>query len=169
MSVVRQDEAREVGEHSPCEVVLPSGQGGIASAPGDLKGDGFPFIEYLGTKRSPATLANPRALRGKSHFTPTSSSWLNQVERWFGLITDRMTRRRTFRSVAELERAIYQRLAHWNNDPQALVWTAAAGVILDMVRRYLELAGTAHWRLCFYDASCADSDGEGGSIQLRRH
>jgi transposase len=78
------------------------------------------------------------------HFTPTSSSWLNQVERWFGLITDRMIRRGTFRSVAELERAIYQWLAHWNNEPKAFVWTATADVILDKVRRCKELTGTAH-------------------------
>jgi transposase len=78
------------------------------------------------------------------HFTPTSSSWLNQVERWFGLLTDRMIRRGTFRSVAELERAIYQWLATWNNEPIAFVWTATADVILDKVRRCKELAGTAH-------------------------
>jgi hypothetical protein len=56
------------------------------------------------------------------HFTPTSSSWLNQVERWFGLITDRMIRRRTFCSVPELEQAIYQWLATWNDKPKPLVW-----------------------------------------------
>jgi len=78
------------------------------------------------------------------HFTPTSTSWLNQVERWFGLITDRVIRRGTFRSVAELERAIYQWLATWNNGPQPFVWTATADIILDKVRRCKELAGTAH-------------------------
>jgi transposase/DNA-binding CsgD family transcriptional regulator len=78
------------------------------------------------------------------HFTPTSSSWLNQVERWFALITDRMIRRGTFRSVAELERAIYQWLATWNTDPKGFVWTATADIILDKVRRCKELAGTAH-------------------------
>ena len=78
------------------------------------------------------------------HFTPTSSSWLNQVERWFGLITERMIRRGTFRSVAELERAIYQWLATWNQEPQPFAWTATADVILDKVRRCKELAGTAH-------------------------
>ncbi len=78
------------------------------------------------------------------HFTPTSSSWLNQVERWFALITDRMIRRGTFRSVAELERAIYQWLASWNNEPKPFVWTATADVILDKVRRCKELAGTEH-------------------------
>ncbi|MGH9350770.1 MAG: IS630 family transposase, partial [Terriglobia bacterium] len=48
------------------------------------------------------------------HFTPTSSSWLNQVERFFALITERMIRRGTFHSAGELEKAIYQWLAHWN-------------------------------------------------------
>jgi len=78
------------------------------------------------------------------HFTPTSSSWLNQVERWFGLITERMIRRGTFQSVAELERAIYQWLANWNQKPRAFVWKATADVILDKVRRCKELNGTAH-------------------------
>jgi transposase len=53
------------------------------------------------------------------HFTPTSSSWLNQVERWFALITDRMIRRGTFLSVHELEQAIYLWLANRNNDPNS--------------------------------------------------
>src|SRR5437660_5178333 len=78
------------------------------------------------------------------HFTPTSSSWLNQVERRFGLITDRMIRRGTFHSVTELERAIYQWLANWNHEPQPFIWKATADVILDKVRRCKELAGTAH-------------------------
>src|SRR6185437_4728357 len=52
------------------------------------------------------------------HFTPTSSSWLNQVERLFGLITDRMIRRGTFHCADDLERAIYQWLANWNNQPR---------------------------------------------------
>jgi transposase len=78
------------------------------------------------------------------HFTPTSSSWLNQVERWFALITQRMIRRGTFRSVTELEQAIYQWLAHWNQEPRPFVWKATAEVILDKVRRCKELAGTPH-------------------------
>lgn len=78
------------------------------------------------------------------HFTPTSSSWLNQVERWFGLITDKMIRRGTFHSVDELERAIYAWLARWNDGPKPFVWTATADVILEKVRRCKELNGTAH-------------------------
>jgi transposase len=72
------------------------------------------------------------------HFTPTSSSWLNQIERLFGLITDRMIRRGTFLGVDELERAIYQWLAHWNSQPKPFVWKATADVILDKVRRCKE-------------------------------
>ncbi len=78
------------------------------------------------------------------HFTPTSSSWLNQVERWFGLITDKMIRRGTFHSVDELERAIYNWLAHWNEAPKPFNWTATADVILEKVRRCKELNGTPH-------------------------
>jgi len=78
------------------------------------------------------------------HFTPTSSSWLNQVERFFALITERMIRRGTFRSVEELERAIYAWLASWNDTPKPFAWKATADVILDKVRRCKELAGTAH-------------------------
>jgi transposase len=76
--------------------------------------------------------------RFQFHFTPTNSSWLNQVERLFGLITDRMIRRGTFHCVEELERAIYQWLAHWNHEPQPFVWKATADVILDKVHRCKE-------------------------------
>jgi transposase len=76
------------------------------------------------------------------HFTPTSSSWLNQVERWFALITNRMIRRGTFHSVQELERALYQWLAGWNGEPAPFIWKASADVILDKVRRCKELART---------------------------
>ena len=105
------------------------------------------IVDNYGTHKSAAVQRwlKPKARRRfHFHFTPTSSSWLNQVERWFGLITDRMIRRGTFRSVAELERAIYQWLATWNADPTAFIWTATADIILDKVRRCKELAGTAH-------------------------
>ena len=72
------------------------------------------------------------------HFTPTSSSWLNQVERLFGLITDQMIRRGTFHCVHELEQAIYQWLANWNIEPRPFVWRATADVILDKIRRCRE-------------------------------
>jgi transposase len=76
------------------------------------------------------------------HFTPTSSSWLNQVERFFALITGRMIRRGTFHSAEELEKAIYHWLVGWNGDPTPFVWKATADVILDKVRRCKELSKT---------------------------
>lgn len=76
------------------------------------------------------------------HFTPTSSSWLNQVERFFALITGRMIRRGTFHSADELEQAIYKWLANWNGSPTPFVWKASADVILDKVRRCKELTKT---------------------------
>ena len=76
------------------------------------------------------------------HFTPTSSSWLNQVERFFALITGRMIRRGTFHNADELEKAIYQWLAHWNGAPTPFTWKASADLILDKVRRCKELPGT---------------------------
>lgn len=76
------------------------------------------------------------------HFTPTSSSWLNQVERFFALITGRMIRRGTFHNVHELEQAIYKWLASWNGESIPFVWKATADVILDKVRRCKELAAT---------------------------
>jgi transposase len=105
------------------------------------------IVDNYGTHKSAAVqrwLKPAKRRRFHFHFTPTSSSWLNQVERWFGLITERMIRRGTFHSVADLERAIYQWLATWNTDPQAFVWTATADIILDKVRRCKEFAGTAH-------------------------
>jgi transposase len=77
------------------------------------------------------------------HFTPTSSSWLNQVERFFALITDRMIRRGAFYSTQELEAAIYLWLANWNRDLTPFVWKASADVILAKVRRCKELSKTA--------------------------
>jgi len=83
-----------------------------------------------------------RRSRFHFHFTPTSSSWLNQVERFFALITGRMIRRGTFHSADELEQAIYKWLAHWNGAPAPFVWKASADVILDKVRRCKELTRT---------------------------
>ena len=58
------------------------------------------------------------------HFVPTSSSWLNLVERWFGELTAKAIRRGSFASVADLESAIAQFLAAWNENPKPFVWTA---------------------------------------------
>jgi transposase len=72
------------------------------------------------------------------HFTPTSSSWLNQVERFFAQITERRIRRGAFKSVAELERAIEEYLQAHNQHPRPFVWTKSADVILNKVRKLAE-------------------------------
>lgn len=72
------------------------------------------------------------------HFTPTSASWLNLVERFFAEITERRIRRGTFRSVASLECAIMDYIAHRNQAPKPFIWTATADDILDKVRSFCE-------------------------------
>jgi transposase len=69
------------------------------------------------------------------HFTPTCSSWLNLVERWFREITTKRIRRGSFRSVAALERAIYSYIAAYNETPRPLVWTADLKDILPKIMR----------------------------------
>jgi transposase len=72
------------------------------------------------------------------HFTPTSSSWLNQVERFFAAITEKRLRRGVFRSVAALERAILKYLEEHNKNPRPFVWTADADLILNRVKKVIE-------------------------------
>jgi transposase len=69
------------------------------------------------------------------HFTPTSSSWLNMVERFFGKLTDKAIRRGVFHSVPDLIAAIEEYLQANNENPEPFVWTATAGEILEKVRR----------------------------------
>jgi transposase len=72
------------------------------------------------------------------HFTPTSGSWLNQVERFFAEITERRIRRGAFRSIAALEAAIMEYLANHNENPRPFVWTANADLILERVKKVCE-------------------------------
>src|SRR6202050_1165377 len=67
------------------------------------------------------------------HFIPTSSSWLNQVERFFAEITEKRIRRGAFRSVKALEQAIVDYLEHHNKDPKPFVWTKTADAILERI------------------------------------
>ena len=69
------------------------------------------------------------------HFTPTSSSWLNLVERWFRELTDKRLRRGSFNSVADLIAAIEEYLTIHNEDQKPFVWTATADSSLAKVRR----------------------------------
>lgn len=67
-------------------------------------------------------LADPKRERWHLHFTPTSSSWLSLVERWFSQITERRLRRGAFTSVDDLVCAIETWAEHWNDDPRPFVW-----------------------------------------------
>jgi transposase len=72
------------------------------------------------------------------HLTPTYSSWLNLVERWFAELTTRKLRRAAHRSVAELEADLTAWIAAWNDDPKPFVWTKTADEILDNLAGYLQ-------------------------------
>ena len=77
-------------------------------------------------------------LRFTLHFTPTYSSWLNLVERWFAELTTKWLRRGTHRSTKELEVAITQWIDQWNIDPKPFVWHKSADEILETLAAYCE-------------------------------
>jgi transposase len=76
------------------------------------------------------------------HFTPTSSSWLNQIERWFAEITRKRIRRGTFRSVRELIKAIHEYIRIYNDNPRPFQWIASASRIIRKVRKYKAISET---------------------------
>lgn len=82
--------------------------------------------------------------RFRFHFIPTSSSWLNLVERWFGEITRKRIRRGTFQSVNQLVQAIEEYIAHNNTDPKPFVWTKRADEIIKKVNRCKAVLETLH-------------------------
>jgi transposase len=89
-------------------------------------------------------LAAPARARFHLHFTPTGSSWLNLVERWFRELTTRRLRRGVFRSVPDLVATIYAYIALNNADPKPFVWTASVEAILAKVGRCRAILETAH-------------------------
>jgi transposase len=96
-------------------------------------------LDNSSTHKTPAIQrwlkAHPRFVL---HFTPTSSSWLNLVERWFAELTTKLLQRGTHRSVPALNRDIRAWIQTWNDDPRPFVWTKPAEEILDAIRRYCE-------------------------------
>jgi transposase len=72
------------------------------------------------------------------HFIPTSSSWLNMVERWFRELTDQAIRRGVFLSVPDLEKKIADYLTAWNENPRPFIWTATVGEIVEKIARARE-------------------------------
>ena len=103
------------------------------------------ILDNYGTHKHPAVARwlknHPRFVL---HFTPTSSSWLNLVERWFGEITRKRIRRGAFKSVAELIRAIEDYVRVNNQNPKPFVWTKRADEILEKVGRCKAAAVTQH-------------------------
>jgi transposase len=80
-------------------------------------------------------LAHKDRRRWHLHYTPTSSSWVNLIERWFKELTDKRLRRGTFTSVADLTAAITAWAQHWNTNPTPFIWKATAEDIITKVRR----------------------------------
>ena len=75
------------------------------------------------------------------HFTPTGSSWINQVERWFALLTDKLIRRDVDTSIQALEDDIRAWITTWNTDPRPFTWTKTADEILTSLADYLTKIG----------------------------
>ena len=96
-------------------------------------------LDNYATHKTPAIhqwlLKHPRF---HLHFTPTSSSWLNLVERWFAELTNRKLRRSAHRSVTELEDDIRKWINEWNKSPKPFVWTKSADDILKTVAEYCQ-------------------------------
>ncbi len=102
--------------------------------------------DNYGTHKTPAIKGwlakHPRV---HMHFTPTGSSWLNQVERWFGFLTDQKIRRGAHKSVQALEADIRSWIKSWNDNPKPFVWKKSAEEILDSLARYLQrTSGAGH-------------------------
>ena len=94
-------------------------------------------MDNYGTHKTPSVKGwLARHPRFHVHFTPTSGSWLNQVERWFATLTQRQIRRGTHRSTVELEQAIRTYLHRYNRDPKPFVWTKTADQILESIKRF---------------------------------
>ena len=96
-------------------------------------------LDNSSTHKTPAIqrwlAAHPRFLL---HFTPTSSSWLNLVERWFAELTTKKLRRGAHRSVGALNADIRAWIETWNDNPRAFVWTKTADQILESIARYCQ-------------------------------
>lgn len=97
------------------------------------------ILDNYGTHKTPAIqqwlIRHPRF---RLHFIPTSSSWLNQVERWFAQITNRRIRRGSFNAVRELEKAIMDYIQNHNHNPKPFAWTATADIIFDKIKSICE-------------------------------
>lgn len=103
------------------------------------------IVDNYGTHKHPKVIAwLEKHPRFHFHFIPTSSSWLNLVERWFGEITRKRIRRGTFQSVDQLVQAIEEYIEHNNANPKSFVWTKKAEEIIEKVDRCKAILETLH-------------------------
>jgi putative transposase len=104
------------------------------------------IVDNYATHKHPKVKAwLARRSRYHIHYTPTYASWLNQVERWFGIITQKAIRRGSFSNVKELIKKIQRFVDHYNANTSPFVWTATADSILAKVQRLCSLtSGTRH-------------------------
>jgi transposase len=104
------------------------------------------ICDNYGTHKTPIIKAwLARHPRFHMHFTPTGSSWINQVERWFAYLTDQIVQRGAHNSVAKLEADIRGWIAAWNAEPKPFVWTKTAEEILESLSRYCSrISGAGH-------------------------
>jgi len=114
------------------------------NVPADL--DIHLIMDNYGTHKTAAIRAwFARRPRFHVHFTPTSASWINQVERWFATLTESCIRRGTHRSTRQLQQAIKQYLDHNNANPKPFVWTKSADDIFASIKRFcLRISGSGH-------------------------
>lgn len=102
--------------------------------------------DNLATHKTPAIKAwLAKHPRFHVHFTPTGSSWINQVERWFAFLTEQLLRRGVHKSVAALEKEVRLWIESWNKDPKPFAWTKTAEEILESLHKYLSrISGAGH-------------------------
>ncbi|WP_229076858.1 IS630 family transposase [Actinoplanes sp. DH11] len=114
------------------------------TVPADL--DVHLICDNYGTHKTPAIRAwLAKHPRFHMHFTPTGSSWINQVERWFGFLTDQKIRRGAHKSVQALEADIRTWIAAWNQNPRPFIWTKTAEEILESLARFCSrISGAGH-------------------------
>jgi transposase len=102
--------------------------------------------DNLATHKTPAIRDwFARHPRFHMHFTPTGSSWINQVERWFGYLTDQAVRRGVHKSVQALEKDVRAWIETWNENPRPFTWTKTAEEILNSLAKYIaKISGAGH-------------------------
>ena len=106
------------------------------------------ILDNYATHKTPAVMRwLKKRPRFHLHFTPTHASWLNLVERWFGLLTQRQLKRGSHKSVRQLRKAIEEFIEVTNQEPKPFVWTKSADEILASIARFATRTLKAHGKV----------------------